>query len=104
VNNIFDNIPGQLPDEFIDILVQQPGIRIERIVSRGHATPPGQWYDQESDEWVMLLSGSAGLHIEGREAVLELNPGDYVLLRAHQKHRVEWTRQNVDTLWLAIHF
>lgn len=102
-NNIFDAIPAQLPEECVDILLQQSGMRIERIISRGHATPSGQWYDQDSDEWVLVLAGKAGLRIEGRQEVITLNPGDYVHLRAHQRHRVEWTLENENTLWLAIH-
>ena len=75
----------------------------ERIVLRGQATPPGQWYDQDRDEWVLLLRGRAGLLIEGRE-VWEMRPGDYVLLPAHVRHRVEWTDGHEDTIWLAIHY
>jgi cupin 2 domain-containing protein len=102
--NLFDRIPAQLPQELIETLHQAPGIRIERIVSRQHASPPGFWYDQEIDEWVLLLSGSAGLRIEGQEAIVKMKPGHALLLPAHQRHRVEWTDSAVDTIWLAIHF
>jgi cupin 2 domain-containing protein len=80
-----------------------PGARIERIVSTGQASPPGFWYDQEQAEWVLLLSGSAGLLIEGEDAPRVLGPGDYVEIPARKKHRVEWTDPKEPTVWLAVH-
>ena len=78
-------------------------MRIERIVSTGQATPPGEWLDQQDDEWVALLAGRAGLRIEGEADVRVLAPGDWVLLRARQRHRVEWTEAGEPTVWLAVH-
>jgi cupin 2 domain-containing protein len=101
--NLFAAIPAALPEELLHTLWQTPELRIERIVSRGHVTPPGQWYDQDADEWVVLLRGSAVLRIDGREEPLELRPGDYVLLPAHLRHRVEWTDPAQDSIWLAVH-
>lgn len=101
--NLFTDIPSHLPDELVQILWQMPHVTLERIVSRGHATPPGQWYDQDTDEWVVLLQGSAGLRIEGREREVDLKPGDYVLLPARARHRVEWTAAGEATVWLAVH-
>jgi cupin 2 domain-containing protein len=101
--NLFDNIPAELPDELTDVMLQTAAVRVERIVSRGHATPPGQWYDQDADEWVVLLTGGAGLRIEGRDDVLAMRPGDHVVLPAHLRHRVEWTAAGSITVWLAIH-
>lgn len=101
--HLFSGVPGQLPDELFDVLWQKPGLRVERIVSQGHTTPPGQWYDQDTDEWVILLSGAARLRIEGRDELLELRPGDHVLLPAHLRHRVEWTDPDQQSFWLAIH-
>lgn len=89
--------------EFFQTLLQTRGARLERIVSRGHATPPGEWYDQAWDEWVLLLSGAARLRVEGGAAPLELEPGDYVWLPAHCRHRVEWTDSARETVWLALH-
>ena len=77
-------------------------LRIERIVSRGHASPDGFWYDQESSEWVLLVAGAARLRFEGEEP-LHLKPGDYVHIPAHRRHRVEWTDPDAATIWLAIH-
>lgn len=102
--NLFADLPAEKAAEAFEPILTRPGVRMERIVSRGHATPPGEWYDQESDEWVMLLSGSAGLLIEGEPTARNLKPGDYLTLPAHCRHRVEWTGQSRDTVWLAIHF
>lgn len=103
IGNLFANLPTPgLAEEFLPIW-SRPGLRVERIVSRGHVTPPGAWYDQPTDEWVVLLAGAARVLIEGRSEVLEIKPGDWLLLPAHLRHRVEWTDPERDTVWLAIH-
>ena len=102
--NLFKNIPMELPDELIDILGAGPDVRIERIVSRGHATQEVDWYDQAQDEFVLLVQGCAGLQFENSAAVLVLNPGDYLTIGAHVKHRVEWTDATCETIWLAVHY
>jgi cupin 2 domain-containing protein len=84
-------------------LLCRPGVRIERIVSNGQATPEAQPYDQAHDEWVLLLRGSASLWIDG-EGILDLDPGDHVLIPARRRHRVTRTADNEPTVWLAIHF
>ncbi len=91
-------------DELVETLCRQPGARIERIVSTGQATPEGQWYDQDADEWVLLVRGAARLRIEGESHDRALAPGDYLLLPAHCRHRVTWTEREPSTVWLAIHF
>src|SRR5262245_33535830 len=101
--NLFAGVPDRLPEELLEVLWQTPGVRVERIVSRCHASPVGFWYDQDADEWVLLLTGSAGLRVEGRPEVQVLRPGDYLVLPAHVKHRVEWTDGACDTVWLAVH-
>jgi cupin 2 domain-containing protein len=101
--NLFAPVPAELPQELLEVLWRGPGCRVERIVSRGHVTPEWEWYDQEADEWVVLLSGSARLRLEGREDLLEMGPGDWVLLPAHLRHRVEWTDPVRDCVWLAVH-
>jgi len=99
--NLFDAIPEELPEELVQALVSEPGLRIERIVSHGHASPPEFWYDQAEAEWVVLLRGRAGLRLaDGTLRVLE--PGDWIDLPAHARHRVEWTEPGVDTVWLAV--
>ena len=100
--NIFDDLPENTAEEALNDLLKRPGIRIERIVSTGQASPPDFWYDQPHDEWVIVLSGSAGLLVEGEpEAVLR--PGDYVFLPAHCRHRVSSTDTEAPTVWLAVH-
>lgn len=105
--NLFTDFPGDLPEEWTETLAEAKhsgGIRIERLVSRGHASPPDFWYDQDTTEWVALLSGSATLRIEGQCEPLALNPGDWILLPAHCRHRVEDTATGEDSVWLAVHF
>lgn len=101
--NFFAALPDASANEVFEPLLRANGVLLERIVSLGQATPEGQWYDQETDEWVMLVAGSAGLRIESEPELLELRPGDYVFLPAHQRHRVEWTSGTEPTLWLALH-
>jgi len=103
VGNLFSDIPANLDEELFETLLKQNGCRLERIVSRGHSTPEGQWYDQAWDEWVLLLKGKAALQTEGQDALHELYPGDHILLVAHQRHRVAWTDPDGDTVWLALH-
>lgn len=103
MDNIFDGVKTRAAEEEITALLARPGLRIERIVSTGQASPPDFWYDQPNDEWVMLLTGSAGLAVEG-EPERRLEPGDIALLPAHKRHRVEWTDEGSPTVWLAIHF
>ena len=103
--NLRSGLPAlPLPDEVVDPLVERQGLRIERIVSTGQATPEGQWYDQDTDEWVLVVQGSARLRIEGEREDRELSEGDWILLPAYCRHRVTWTRAKPPTVWLAIHF
>jgi cupin 2 domain-containing protein len=102
--NLFESIPAALPQEMVETILQSPVWRLERIVSRGQATPPGEWYDQEDHEWVVLLTGGAGLKFEDEPAPRVLHPGDYLLIPAHRRHRVEWTDRDEPTVWLALHF
>ncbi|MGZ8904078.1 MAG: cupin domain-containing protein [Methylobacter sp.] len=102
-NNIFTAIPEQLPEELFECIVKRDNVHIERIVSKGHITPAGQWYDQAWDEWVMLLAGQATLLYEQEPCTFHLTAGDYLLIPAHTRHRVEWTPPDVITIWLAIH-
>ena len=78
--------------------------RIERIISDAHASPEGFWYDQDEDEWVLILKGSAGLRFEESEETIVLNPGDWIDIPAHVKHRVEWTEPEQKTVWLAVFY
>jgi cupin 2 domain-containing protein len=102
--NLFENIPSTLPKELFQTLAESDNVRIERIVSGGDTTKDGEWYDQAWDEWVILLAGRAGLLFEGDIAPRTLNPGDYLLIPAGCRHRVEWTEPNQSSIWLAVHF
>lgn len=103
--NLRRRLPSRpLPDEVTNILVERSGLRIERIVSTGQATPEGQWYDQETDEFVLVVAGAARLRIEGEDRDRELAQGDWLLLPAHCRHRVAWTLSDPPTIWLAVHF
>lgn len=100
--NLFHAIPQRLPQELCETLLQRQGVRLERIVSHAHATPPGEWYDQAWDEWVILLSGSATLKFANGE-LMPLTPGDHLLIPAHCRHRVESTDERQQSVWLALH-
>jgi len=100
---LLGRIPCDLPEELLQTLCSAEHVKIERIVSRGHASPEGFWYDQEGREFVLLVQGSAGLRIEDEKDILVLKTGDYVNIPAHVKHRVEWTDPDCDTIWLAVH-
>ncbi len=104
IDNIFAALPETSAEEVFDQLLDRDGVTIERIVSRGQASPEGFWYDQETHEWVLVLRGRAGLELEGRDGVVELGPGDFLDLPAHRKHRVAWTAADEPTVWLAVHY
>ena len=98
--NIFAEIPDELPTELFDQLASGSEFSLKRIVSRGHCS---DWYDQESSEWVILLKGSATIEFE-EEKFTPLHPGDYLHIPAHTRHRVSGTDPNQDTIWLALYY
>lgn len=82
-------------------------VRIERIVSRGQCSPPGFWYEQEDNEWVMVVKGEAELRFENvpdGDRTIRLTVGMYVDIPAGVRHRVEWTTPDADTVWLAVFY
>ena len=101
--NLFEDVPTQLPSELIEVLAEGESVRIERIVSTGHSTDPDNWYDQEQDEWVVVLKGEAKLRFDDGELVT-MTPGDHLLIPAHRRHRVEWTTPDEPTVWIAVFF
>jgi cupin 2 domain-containing protein len=101
-NNLFVHLPRYLPDELFTTLLDAANVRIERIVSHGHASPEGFWYDQDQHEWVVVLKGAARLRFE--DETIEMKPGDFIDIPVHKKHRVEWTTPDEPTLWLAVHY
>lgn len=104
MDNLYSPFPSELPDELTQVLLQEGSVRIERIVSEGHASPPDFWYDQDEHEWVAVLTGEARLTFEGEQQPLELQPGDCVHIPAHKRHRVEWTSPGERTIWLAVFY
>jgi cupin 2 domain-containing protein len=100
--NVFDDLPSHLPEELIQPLLDATNVRIERIVSRGHASSAGFWYDQPQNEWVIVLKGAARVRFE--DEAVELKPGDFINIPAHKRHRVEWTTPDEPTIWLAVHY
>lgn len=101
-SDLLTNLPAHLPNELTQTLLESPNVRIERIVSHGHTSPPGFWYDQEQHEWVCVLQGAARLQFE--DETIEMKPGDFVNIPAHKKHRVEWTTAEEVTVWLAVFY
>ena len=102
--NIFAKLPQSPSEEVFQEIIHGEKFRLEQIISFGQATPDGQWYDQEQHEWVVLLSGAAGLRFEAEEGLRILHPGDFVDIPAHTRHRVEWTDEKQTTVWLALHY
>jgi cupin 2 domain-containing protein len=105
--NLLAGLPG-LPlapeaAERFETLLARPGLRIERIVSTGQASPPGFWYEQAEAEWVLLVSGEALLRFEDESETRRLRPGDWLLIEPMRRHRVEWTATDAPTVWLAVH-
>jgi cupin 2 domain-containing protein len=100
--NLFTDLPANQPDELCTNLLDDANVRIERIVSHGHTSPEGFWYDQDQHEWVVVLKGAARLRFE--DQTVEMKPGDFIDVPAHKKHRVEWTTPDEPTIWLAVHY
>lgn len=104
MSNLFDDLPaGATSEQFVELL-SRPGLRIERIISTGQASPPGFWYDQPQGEWLVVLSGEAMLAFEDDPAPRLLERGDIIDIPPHRRHRVEWTHPDVPTIWLAVHY
>jgi len=101
--NLLHDLPATLPQELVQTLIAANKVRIERIVSHGHASPAGFWYDQDEHEWVVVLKGSARIRFEGQDPI-ELKPCDFINIPAHQRHRVDWTTPDEPTIWLAVHY
>ena len=103
MKNLFESIPDQFEHELFDELISTHGVRIERIVSRGHTSPESGWYDQEENEWVVVLQGEGVILFEdGEEA--RLKKGDYINIPAHHRHRVSWADPDEMTVWLAVFY
>lgn len=104
MGSLLKDIPAELPDELFETLCSTDRVKIERIVSKGHASPDGFWYDQEQNEFVLVVQGSACLKIEGEDDIISLEAGDYLNIKSHVRHRVEWTDPACETIWLAVYY
>ena len=102
--NLLENLPDALAQERFEALVDEHGVRVERIVSQGQCSAKDFWYDQKLNEWVMLLKGCAALEFEGQDGLIEMHPGDALNIPAHRRHRVAWTSTQETTVWLAVHY
>ena len=103
IENIFASLPAEQKKELFDVILQNSNIRIERIISQGHTSPASGWYDQEDNEWVLVLEGTGTILFEnGRE--VKMQQGDYLHIPAHAKHKVSWTDPERQTIWLAVHY
>jgi cupin 2 domain-containing protein len=101
--NIFNNISEIIPEEIIDTIIESDSIKIERIISKGHSSPENFWYDQDKSEWIIILKGNAAIEFEDKN-IFELRKGDYLNIPAHQKHRVNRTDPQKETIWLAVYY
>lgn len=104
IQNIFDltDYVFDPKSEFFQKILDDK-VRIERIISKGHSSELGFWYDQDEFEWVILLTGSAEIEFKEPKQLLKLNPGDYFLIPPHKIHRVIST-SNTETIWLTVFF
>jgi len=102
--DLYDLSAVDTSSEWFDALATSDSVRIERIVSSGQVSAPGFWYDQPRDEWVAVLRGEAMLRFEHDAEPVRMTAGEYVVIPAHCRHRVEWTDPDRDTVWLAVHF
>ncbi len=99
VYNLLADLPVAAEGEVFEDLLRRGPVRIERILSIGE--PDDVLYDQDQDEWVLLLQGDARLWVDGED--LRLGPGDAVFIPAHTRHRVTATTRDPPCIWLAIH-
>lgn len=104
ISNLLLALPPASGSEQVLELLSRPGLKVERIVSTGQASPPGFWYDQPQGEWVLLVQGEAGLLLEGEAGPRRMKAGDILDIPPHRRHRIEWTDQTLVTIWLAIHY
>ncbi len=103
LKNIFDELP-EFPqkEEIFESIVDSENCKIERIISTGQSSAPDFWYEQDENEFVLLLSGSAVLEFEDHQ--VQLSKGDYLVIPAGIKHRVKNTDANEHTIWLAVFY
>lgn len=103
MNNIFDAIPNNLQTEVFETLVASKSVKIERIISKGQSSPDSGWYDQAENEWVLVIKGAAILEFTDG-STQKMKAGDHINIAAHEKHRVQWTDPDTETIWLAVFY
>ncbi len=103
MSNLFDFLPDTFEEEIFTDLLKHEQVRIERIVSKGHTSPPKGWYDQDENEWVIVLKGS-GIILFENGTQIRLDMGDYLNIPAHSRHKVKWTDPHDITVWLAVFY
>lgn len=101
--NLFEGIPADIGEELFEEIVAASGLRVERILSRGQSSPDSGWYDQDENEWLVVLQGSGKILFEDGSEVL-LSSGDHLTIPRHTRHRVAWTDPDEVTVWLAVFY
>jgi cupin 2 domain-containing protein len=103
MNNIFNVIPDGISDEIFETLVDTDSVKIELIISKGNSSPDSGWYDQDKNEWILVIKGAAILEFTDG-STQKMKVGDHINIAAHEKHRVQWTDPDTDTIWLAVFY
>lgn len=103
LKNIFESIPNNLDEEIFEQLVQSETVKIERIISKGHRSPETGWYEQERNEWLIVLKGEAIISFENGIDI-NLKAGSHINIPAQKRHKVSWTDPKAETIWLAVHY
>lgn len=101
--SLLQSLPNATSEERFDELCRSKGFRVERIVSAGQVSPAGFWYDQAWDEWILLIQGNAEVRLQDPDESVRLTAGDWLMIDAHRRHRVETTSREPATIWLAVH-
>lgn len=103
IDNLFKSLPEEMEDELFTEIINGKNIKIQSIVSKGHISPESGWYDQDDNEWLVVLRGEAKLSFENSNNV-HLVAGSHLNIPAHTKHKVIWTAPNIETVWLVVHY
>jgi len=88
--------------EVFETILERGDFKIERIITLDPYTEPGKWYDQDLDEWVILLRGNAKIEFK-EEGIIDLNAGDYIFIQAHKTHRINQSGTDEKNIWLTVH-
>jgi len=100
--NIFENVIIDKDNEEFTKILRDKDVRIERIVSNGQKSEDDFWYEQDENEFILLLEGDAIIEFENSEVTLK--KGDYLDIKARERHRVKYTSEKESTIWLAVFY